>query len=152
MSVVGIERAESALTLARASADLNGVAGRCQFVKGDVFAELERRAAAGERYDVVLADPPAFAKSRREAGPAKQGYRKLARLGAALVADGGYLALSSCSYHVGAEAFGEAVMRGLHDARRTARILRQSGAAADHPVHPMLPESAYLKFIVLALD
>jgi 23S rRNA (cytosine1962-C5)-methyltransferase len=151
-AVLGIDRSEPALALATAAAAQNGVGERCAFRRGEAFAEAARLAQAGERFDVVVADPPAFARSRKDAPAALRGYRKLARLAAAATAPGGFLFLASCSYNVGAAEFAEAVRRGLGDAGRSGRILRTAGADADHPVHPALPESAYLKTLSVALD
>ena len=150
--VVLLDRSERALALAMSAAGLNGVEARCRALRGEAFAELERMAAAGERFDVVVADPPAFVKSRKDIGPGARGYRKLARLSAALVAPGGFLFAASCSHHVGPELFAEQVARGLDDAGRGGRILASTGAGADHPVHPHLPESAYLKGQLLQLN
>jgi len=151
-AVVGIDRSEPALALAAEAAVLNGVAETCTFRRADVFAEASRLAGTAERFDIVIADPPAFAKSRKEAPAALRGYRKLARLAASVAAPSGILFLASCSFNVGAEEFAEAVRRGLADAGRAGRILRAAGADADHPIHPALPESAYLKTLTLALD
>jgi 23S rRNA (cytosine1962-C5)-methyltransferase len=151
-AVVAVDRSEPALALAAASAELNGVGERCKFVRGEAFAELARLRDKGERFDVVIADPPAFVKSKKELGPGLRGYRKLARLAAALVAPGGLLFMASCSHNVTPEEFAEATRRGLADAERSGRVLLSAGAAPDHPVHPWLPESAYLKAEVLALD
>ncbi len=151
-SVLGIDGSEPALTLAVTAAELNAVGARCRFARGEVFRELTRFGHAGERFDVVIADPPAFVKSKKDLGPGLRGYRKLARLGASLVAPGGILFVASCSHNVTPDDFAEAVRRGLEDAERTGRILLHSGAAPDHPVHPALPESAYLKAMTLALD
>jgi 23S rRNA (cytosine1962-C5)-methyltransferase len=150
--VTGIDRSEPALTLAGRSAALNGTGERCRFRRGEVFAELQTRASAGERFDVVISDPPAFVKSKKDLGPGLRGYRKLARLAAGVVAPQGYLFLASCSHNVTPDDFWEAARRGLEDAGRSARLLHSAGAAPDHPVHPHLPESAYLKALVLALD
>lgn len=150
--VTGIDRSEPALALAARSAALNGLGERCQFRRGEAFAELQTLASASERFDVVIADPPAFVKSKKDLGPGLRGYRKLARLAAGVVAPQGYLFLASCSHNVSPDDFWEAVRRGLEDAGRGARLLRSAGAAPDHPVHPHLPESAYLKALVLALD
>jgi 23S rRNA (cytosine1962-C5)-methyltransferase len=150
--VLGIDSSAPALALATAAAEANGLADVCSFRRGDVFAEAQALAAAGERFDVVIADPPAFARSKRDAPAALRGYRKLARLAAALTTPGGFAFLASCSHNVGAGEFAEAVRRGLVDAGRTGRILKSSGAAPDHPVHPDLPESAYLKAITLVVD
>src|SRR5215469_10543234 len=151
-AVVGIDRSEPALALAAEAAVRNGVAETCSFQRGEAFAEASRLAATTERFDIVIADPPAFAKSRKEAPAALRGYRKLARLAASVAARNGFLFLASCSFNVGAEEFAEAVRRGLADAGRAGSILRSAGADADHPIHPALPESAYLKTLTLALD
>ncbi len=148
--VIGVDRSQAALDLASQAASINAVEGRCRFERGDAMGELSRRAT--ERFDIVVADPPSFVKARREIKPGLRGYRKLARAAAAVIDREGFLAIASCSYHVEAEAFADAVQRGVHDAGRAARILRMSGAGPDHPVHPLLPESAYLKCLVLALD
>ncbi len=151
-AVLGLDSSMPALTLAAISAERNGVAAACEFRRGDVFLEAARLAAAGERFDIVVADPPAFARSKRDVPAALRGYRKLARLAAQLTAPGGFVFAASCSHNVGAAEFAEAVRRGLGDAGRGGRIVRAAGAAPDHPVHPDLPESAYLKALVLALD
>jgi 23S rRNA (cytosine1962-C5)-methyltransferase len=150
--VLGIDRSEPALALAAEAVAMNEVEGICSFHRAEVFGEAARLAATGERFDVVVADPPAFAKSRKEVPAALRGYRKLARLAASLTARGGILFLASCSYNVGGAEFAEAARRGLADAGRSGRILRNAGAGPDHPVHPSLPESAYLKTTTLALD
>ncbi len=150
--VLGIDRSEPALALAVEAAVMNEADGICSFRRAEAFGEMGRLADAGERFDIVIADPPAFAKSRKEAPAAIRGYRKLARLAASLTARGGILFLASCSYNVGAAEFAEAVRRGLADAGRGGRILRNASAGPDHPVHPSLPESAYLKTTTLALD
>jgi len=150
--VVAIDRSEGALALAGRAAAANGVEARCRFGRAEAFAELEHLAAAGERFDIVVADPPAFVKSKKDLGAGLRGYRKLARLAAAVVAPRGLLFIASCSHNVGVPEFAEAVRRGIVDAGRGGRILQSAGAAPDHPVHPFLPESAYLKSELLALD
>ena len=151
-SVLAIDSSAPALKLAQASAELNGMAERCRFEREDVFQALDKLVAARERFDIVVADPPAFVKSRKDLGAGLRGYRKLSRLSAALVAPNGFLFIASCSHNVSVLDFADAVARGLADAGRSGRILLSSGAAADHPVHPFLPESAYLKAQLLALD
>jgi 23S rRNA (cytosine1962-C5)-methyltransferase len=151
-SVAGIDRSEAALALAGEAAARNDVAALCDFRRAEVFAEAAALASAGERFDIVIADPPAFARSKRDVPAALRGYRKLARLAMQLTAPGGFVFLASCSHNVAAADFAEAARRGLADAGRTGRILREAGAGADHPIHPALPESAYLKSLVLSLD
>jgi 23S rRNA (cytosine1962-C5)-methyltransferase len=151
-AVMLLDRSQAALDLALAAARHNGVAERCEAVRGEAFAELERLGAAGERFGIVVADPPAFVKSRKDLGAGARGYRKLARLSAALVEPGGMLFIASCSHHMDAVAFAAEVARGIEEAGRRGRILAATGAGMDHPVHPHLPESAYLKGQLIQLD
>src|SRR5205807_1814898 len=97
-SVVGIDRSEPALALAEGASRRNDVAERCTFRRAEVFAEAAALSASGERFDIVIADPPPFARSKRDVGPALRGYRKLARLAAQVTAPGGILFLASCSH------------------------------------------------------
>ncbi|MBE0533005.1 MAG: class I SAM-dependent rRNA methyltransferase [Rhodospirillales bacterium] len=150
--VVAVDSSEKALELAALSARVNGVAGRCTWRRADAFDEMARLDAAGERFEVVAVDPPAFVKSRKDLASGLKGYGKLARLAARLVAPGGFLFMASCSHNVEPAPFAEAVADGVHRAGREGRVLATTGAAADHPVHPQLPESAYLKAIILQLD
>ena len=147
-----VDRSESALALAQQAAALNGVGDRVKTLRGEVFETLEKLAEAKERFGVVILDPPAFVKSKKDLGPGSRGYRKMVRLGAALVAKQGVLLAASCSHNMPLELFAEAVRQGLDDAGRVGRILYTGGAGPDHPVHPALPESAYLKAQVIALD
>lgn len=151
-SVLGIDSSDAALALARQSAALNGVADRIAFERGEAFEALEALGQKPERFRVVFADPPAFAKSRREVASALKGYRKITRLAAPLVEAGGFLFVASCSHNVELSAFVDEVARGLRRAGREGRILRVAGAGPDHPVHPHLPETAYLKAVALQLD
>jgi 23S rRNA (cytosine1962-C5)-methyltransferase len=150
--VAALDRSEAALAAAAMAAEANGVAGRCRFQRAEVFEHLARLRDAGERFDIVVADPPAFVKSKKELAQGAKGYRKLVRLAAPLVGPRGFLFIASCSHHVDPPLFAEQVRRGLIDANRSGRILASTGAAKDHPVHPSLPESAYLKAQLLQLD
>lgn len=146
------DRSEPALALAAETARANGLAERVEIQRAEAFGLLERLTGEGARFDLVVCDPPAFAKSRKDHGPALKGYEKLARLAASVVAHGGFLFLASCSHHVSAEESATCVARGLARAGREGRVLRSAGAGPDHPVHPHLPESAYLKSELLQLD
>ena len=115
-----------------------------------MFDALEN--LSGENFDLVIADPPAFVKSRKDIKPGVRAYRKLARLAAAAVAPDGILCIASCSHHVDATTFAKQVSRGMRDSGRTGRILYSGGAGPDHPVHPALPESVYLKCLFIHLD
>jgi 23S rRNA (cytosine1962-C5)-methyltransferase len=152
-SVICVDRSAAALDAARQAARLNGVDKVVSFEKSEAFEALEKLAGtSAKKFDVVICDPPAFVKNRKDLKVGVQGYRKMVRLAAPLVAPGGFLFAASCSHLVDAPLFAEQVRRGLRDASRNGRILRSSGAALDHPVHPGLPETAYLKAMTLQLD
>jgi len=151
-SVLCVDRSQPALDAAQQAATLNGVDGKVTFDKSEAFEALEKLAAAGRQFDVVICDPPAFVKNRKEIKVGVQGYRKMVRLAAPLVKPSGFLFVASCSHLVDPPLFAEQVRRGLRDSSRSGRILRSSGAALDHPVHPGLPETAYLKALTLQLD
>lgn len=150
--IVGVDRSESALELARKAAEANGLADKCGWIRENAFDVLERMNKEKEKFDIVVCDPPAFAKVRKDIAAGLRGYRKMARLAAGLAARNGILALGSCSHHVKPDEFLNECARGLNEAGRTGRILLQAGAGADHPVHPRLPETAYLKMLVFQLD
>ena len=150
--VLGVDRSQPALDLATKGADANRVTETCAFERAEVFSFLEAALARKATWDVVIADPPPFIKSKKDQKAGLQGYRKLARLCAGVTAPGGFLFIASCSHNAPVEEFTEAVARGLEDASRHGRIIRTAGAGPDHPVHPKLPESAYLKAVVLQLD
>jgi 23S rRNA (cytosine1962-C5)-methyltransferase len=148
--VVCLDSSAPALALAEESARANGVS--IQPVKADAFEELARLGAAGETFDMVLADPPPFVKSKKDLEPGAKAYRKLARLAADVTAPGGILKIASCSHNIPPERFAAECAAGLQRSGRRAALIRSAGAGPDHPVHPMLPESAYLKALVYALD
>ena len=148
--VICLDSSAPALALADESAAANGVAIKA--VKADVFEELERLAAAKETFDIVIADPPPFVRARKDLEPGAKAYRKLARLAASITAPGGFLLLASCSHNIPMERFAAECAAGIGRAERRTSLIRQAGAGADHPVHPMLPETAYLKALVYALD
>ena len=150
--VVCIDRSEPALDLATQAAAAAGLSDICRFEKSEAFAALEALSSAKEKFGVVIADPPAFVKSKKDLKPGARGYRKLTRLAAKLVAHEGILCVASCSHHMPMDIYAEQVRRGVHDAGRTGRILHVGGAGPDHPAHPHLPESAYLKCLLLQLD
>jgi 23S rRNA (cytosine1962-C5)-methyltransferase len=150
--VVGIDSSAPALALAEEAVAVNGVADTCRFLKADVLSELERLGAANESFDIVVADPPPFVKSRKDLEAGARAYRKLARLAASVTAANGYLLLASCSHNIPRERFEQECAIGIARAGRRAAIIRDAGAGPDHPIHPMLPETAYLKAFVYALD
>ena len=146
-----LDRSEPALALAMDTAARHGFGERVTAVRGEALDTLERMLGEGKSYDLVVADPPAFAKARKDNPVALRGYAKLARIATGLVAPGGFLFIASCSHHVTPGEFTDAVAHGISRTRRAARLLATTGAGPDHPVHPLLPESAYLKGLLFQL-
>lgn len=151
-AVTCVDRSGAALDLAARAAALNGVAERCTFRRGEAFRILEEFSAEGHRFGMVVADPPAFVKSRKDLPAGLKGYRKLFRRAAELVESGGFLFAASCSHHLDTAHFANTLRGALRDAGRAGRIVCTGGAGPDHPVHPYLPESAYLKCALVNLD
>jgi 23S rRNA (cytosine1962-C5)-methyltransferase len=151
-AVTGVDSSAAALELAAASARRQGRGAEAGFVRAEAFAFLDAAAQEKRRFGVVIADPPAFVKSRKDLGSGLKGYRKLARMSAALVTEPGFLCLGCCSHHVGQEEFATEAWAGIREAGRGGRLIRSAGAGPDHPIHPALPETAYLKFLTYALD
>lgn len=150
MHVTMADSSEPALQAAVRAADGNGVGLRCSFEKNDV---LDTLGGLGEkRFGIVIADPPPFVRSRKDLEPGAKAYAKLARAAAKVVAPGGFLFLASCSHAIPAERFLAECAHGIARAGRRGRLIASGGAGTDHPVHPHLPESAYLKALVFALD
>jgi 23S rRNA (cytosine1962-C5)-methyltransferase len=141
-----VDSSALALDLAARAAGANGVAESCEFVRADVYVWLEEAAKAGRRFDVVMADPPAFVKERKHKAAGLKGYKKLASLCAPLVAEDGAFCIASCSHHAPMREFRRAVEEGITAAGRRFSLVKQAGADKDHPVRPLLPESGYLKF------
>ncbi|HTT83501.1 MAG TPA: class I SAM-dependent rRNA methyltransferase [Rhizomicrobium sp.] len=148
----GLDSSAPALALAEATAAANGLRGVCRFVKADAMEELERLGAGRERFDIVICDPPPFVRSRKNLESGARAYRRLARLAAQVTAPGGFLMLASCSHNMPPDRFRAECAAGLARAGSRARLIRDAGASPDHPVHPLLPETAYLKSLVYAVE
>jgi 23S rRNA (cytosine1962-C5)-methyltransferase len=147
--VILVDSSAPALAWAQQAAALNDMADLLRLRRDDAFDAMG--ALFGERFDIVICDPPAFARSRKDADAGLRAYGRMARLAAPLVAPGGILFVASCSYHAPLEAWSAQIAMGLHRARREGRILFTGGAGPDHPVHPHLPETAYLKAQLIQL-
>jgi 23S rRNA (cytosine1962-C5)-methyltransferase len=146
-----VDASAPALERAQMAAVRNGLAERVASERGDAFDVLTELGQAGEVFDIVVCDPPAFAKSKKDQAAGLRAYGRMARLAAPLVAPGGFLFAASCSHHVPMETFAATIAEGVQRARREARIVFSGGAGPDHPVHPLLPESAYLKAQLIQL-
>lgn len=150
--VLAIDRSELALSLAEEAGIRNGFADQMSTAREEAFSALGRLAAEKQRFGLVVADPPTFVKNKRELKAGLKGYRKLAKAAAPLVSEEGIFLIASCSHNVPIDLFRDEVRKGLGDAGRGGRLIHQAGAGADHPCHPMLPESAYLKCLIYSLD
>jgi 23S rRNA (cytosine1962-C5)-methyltransferase len=147
-SVLAIDSSGPALSAAGENAARNGFAGRWEGRSADLFAELRELAASGRRFDLVVLDPPAFAKSREGREGAARGYRDINRLGLSVLAPGGVLATASCTQLVDVAKWKEALRAAAADARVDLQLLATGGQPADHPVLLGVPETEYLKFAV----
>ncbi|MBI4643305.1 MAG: class I SAM-dependent rRNA methyltransferase [Deltaproteobacteria bacterium] len=146
--VTMVESSAPALTRAQENAYLNGL-DNLEPVKENVFAFLKQAAAAGKRFDLIVLDPPAFAKSRRDRESAVKGYHEINRRAFQLLNPGGVLITCSCSYNISEPEFLEIVRRAAAEAHRQARLIERRGASRDHPALLSLPESLYLKCFIL---
>jgi 23S rRNA (cytosine1962-C5)-methyltransferase len=144
-NVTFIDSSSDALMMLDKNAALNGIERKCQTIEGQAFEMIDKLSRMGRRYDVVCVDPPAFVKSRKDLGSGMKGYQKLAKLAADLVERSGFLFFASCSSHVGVKDLIEVVAGGLSKSGRPFQLIKTAGAGPDHPVHPMLPETSYLK-------
>jgi 23S rRNA (cytosine1962-C5)-methyltransferase len=145
-----VDSSAPALAQAEQAAALNSIAERVHIRRDDAFDAMT--SLVGERFDIVVCDPPAFAPSRKDAEAGLRAYGRMARLAAPLVTPGGFLFVASCSFHSPLEAWSAQLAFGLHRARREGRILFTGSAGPDHPVHPHLPETAYLKTQLIQLS
>jgi 23S rRNA (cytosine1962-C5)-methyltransferase len=150
-SGLAVDSSAPALGLAAKGAAASGVAERFEARRADAFDAMAELGAAGRRFGLVVCDPPAFAPNRAALEAGLRAYERVARLGAALVEPDGFLALCSCSHAADLARFREACLRGVARAGRTAQILHVGGAGPDHPVHPDLAETSYLKALFLRL-
>jgi 23S rRNA (cytosine1962-C5)-methyltransferase len=148
--VTAVDSSADALARARENAALNGDAGgRLDFVEANAFDFLRAQDDAGERYDVIVVDPPAFAKRKDAVDAALRGYKELNLRALRILDPGGVLCTFSCSYHMSPWLFRRMLHDAASDAGRPVRWLEWRGQAADHPEVLQVPESAYLKGAVL---
>ncbi|TVP49927.1 MAG: class I SAM-dependent rRNA methyltransferase [Gemmatimonadales bacterium] len=148
-SVVGVDVSASALALAEEHARLNSMEDRLRWVRSDAGKWFDAELEAGRSYDLIVLDPPRFARSRRGVPSALRGYARLNEAAVRILEPGGVLATFSCSGRVTREAFAGVLAEVASRTGRRLRILETLGQPADHPVDPNTPETAYLKGFVL---
>jgi 23S rRNA (cytosine1962-C5)-methyltransferase len=141
--VICVDSSAAALELAEKNAESNGLTVATR--KGDAFDVLQQLAGEPGRFDVVIVDPPAFAKRRKDLPKALAAYKRLNQLAMQLLASDGILVSCSCSYHVSAEDLQDAIAKAARATDKHLQILELGGQAPDHPVHPAIPETRYLK-------
>ena len=144
--VTGLDISEYAVQQAEANAKLNHLEDTVHFRYANVLDELPKLAAAGEKYDVVILDPPAFTKSKEATKNAIKGYREINMKGLKLVKDGGYLATCSCSHFATEERFTAMLREAARDAGVQLRQIEARQQSCDHPILWGVPETSYLKF------
>jgi 23S rRNA (cytosine1962-C5)-methyltransferase len=144
--VLCVDSSAAALELAASNAQRNGVPeGKLTTVRGDAFDVLEELAKKRARFNIVVIDPPAFAKRKKDLPKALAAYKRLNQLAMRVMDDEGILISCSCSYHVSPEDLQDAIAKAARAADKHLQILEIGGQAPDHPVHPAIPETRYLK-------
>ena len=146
--VLGVDASELGIEQAKRNAALNGFEDRVSFEKWDVFELLPKLCEEGRLFDVVILDPPAFAKSRQSVKNAQKGYREINRRGLQLVRNGGYLATCTCSHFMTEELFTAMLHQAARDARKRLRQVEFRTQSPDHPILWAAEESYYLKFYI----
>jgi 23S rRNA (cytosine1962-C5)-methyltransferase len=147
--VTGVDASRGALEVADRNLGLNpGLRAKVEWIEADAFELLREYEANGERYETIVLDPPAFAKSKRAAEGALRGYKELNLRAMKMLAPGGTLVTCSCSHHVPLAEFTEVVAAAASDAGRRVQVLEIRGAAPDHPAVLTLPETSYLKCLI----
>ena len=149
-SVTGVDSSRPALEMAEKNAALNG--RELEWIEANAFDLLREYAASGRRYDTIVLDPPAFAKTKRDLEKALGGYKELNLRAMKMLRAGGILVTCSCSYHVGAADFLEVVAGAARDAHKSFRVIENRGAAKDHPMLLNVPETSYLKCLILSVS
>lgn len=147
-SVLGVDASQLAVDQATENAKLNGLENTVSFQCADVFELLPELEAQGEKYDVVILDPPAFTKSRNSIKNAVKGYREINLRGLKLVKDGGFLVTCSCSHFMDPELFAKTIREASHGAHKRLRQVEFKTQGPDHPILWAADESYYLKFYI----
>ncbi len=154
-AVTGLDTSAAALAVAEQNLALNREtlgAIPVEWVQGDAFQAMREWSDAGDEYDTIVLDPPAFAKSQRAAENAMRGYKELNLRAFKMLRPGGTLVTCSCSHHVSLQDFQAVVASAAGDAGRRVRLIERTGAAPDHPVILTIPETEYLKCLVLEVE
>ncbi|MEN8260108.1 MAG: class I SAM-dependent methyltransferase, partial [Pseudomonadota bacterium] len=143
--VTCVDASRRALDLAATNATLNGVERSMAFEKADVFEFLKRARDERKRYDIVVLDPPALIKRKKDLKQGLEAYRRLNKLALQVLSKQGILVSASCSFHLGRDALHEILRANARHMDRHLVFFASGGQAPDHPIHPAIPETEYLK-------
>jgi 23S rRNA (cytosine1962-C5)-methyltransferase len=148
-SVECVEISDIAIARARKNAELNGLTGKIQFVCANAFDVLKKYDVDKRQYDVIILDPPTFTRTRQNVEGALRGYKEINLRALKMLPPGGILATFTCSHHIDAELFKSIVVEAAADAKRTVRLVKVLSQSPDHPILPAIPETEYLRGLLL---
>lgn len=150
--VVGLDVDAGAVERARENAALNGLVTSCRFEEMEAGAAIDALHAGGDRFDVVVLDPPSFTRTRKNVPAARRGYEEINRKAMRVLKRGGILGTATCSFHITDETFLGSVQEAAFRTNRVLRLLEWRSQAPDHPILPAMPETRYLKFGIFLVD
>jgi len=146
--VLCVEASQGAIDRLHHNADLNGLGDGVASLRGDAFEALKSLRQARERFDVVIVDPPAFIKRKKDFKQGLNAYHRLNQMALQVLNKGGYLISASCSWHLKHEQLRDTILKASRHVDRAAQIVEQGHQGPDHPVHPAIPETDYLKAFI----
>ncbi len=149
LKTINVDQSQPALDQGKRNFELNGLdAGKHEFICADAFAFLEKQISAGTTYDIVILDPPAFAKSHKDKEKALKGYARMTTLGVRVVKEGGIMVLCSCSGSISLDEFTDCIRQSAGTSGKSVQILDTFQHGSDHPINLMAPEGSYLKVLI----
>jgi 23S rRNA (cytosine1962-C5)-methyltransferase len=147
--VESVESSEQAVTRARKNTERNGLTGKIEFTCANAFDVLKKYDQEKRQFDVIVLDPPTFTRTRQNIEGAARGYKEINLRALKMLPPGGVLATFSCSHHIKPDMFREIILESAADAKRTVRLVRTLTQSPDHPILPAIPETEYLKGLLL---
>jgi 23S rRNA (cytosine1962-C5)-methyltransferase len=148
-SIEAVEISDTAVARARKNVELNGLTGKIEFVCANVFDVLKKYDVEKRQYDVIVLDPPTFTRTKQNVDGALRGYKEINLRALKMLPPGGLLATFTCSHHINAELFKSVVLDAAADAKKTVRLVKVLTQSPDHPILPAIPETEYLRGLLL---
>ncbi len=148
-SIEAVEISDQAVARARKNVELNGLTGKIEFVCANAFDVLKKYDVEKRQYDVIVLDPPSFTRTKQNVGDALRGYKEINLRALKMLPPGGLLATFTCSHHIDAELFKSVVVAAAADAKKTVRLVKVLTQSPDHPILPAIPETEYLRGLLL---